>query len=244
LSELVTRLATIPGSVLALEFRAVPNAVDFGALGPAVGAAELVRVDPLEHHVGKPLTVDDQAGLLADVMPAPLRLVVTYCGTAALGLHVAARTGAAALLIDPFPVTAQDMRTDFARLCASLGIAADAAGDEPDLPRWEDMLLTSRTTLAETHGGDDEAYELVDDLLDRYRAWLRFLRASMVASPVAPAGEVTVVTTKRVPPLEKLLAASSVPRVRLIEEGTDDPGSPAVQALVSAAVDGFRESTG
>jgi hypothetical protein len=242
LSELVARLATVPGSVLALEFRAVPDAVDFGALGPAVGAAELVRVDPLEHHVDKPLTVDEQAGLLAEHVPAPLRLVVTYCGTAGLGLHVAARTGAAALLIDPYPVTAQDIHADFARLCASLGLAAYTAGDEPDLARWEGLLLTSRTTLAEVHGGDEEAYEIVDDLLDRYRAWLRFLQASMVASPVAPVGEVTVVTTKRTPPLEKLLATSSPARVHTVGEGADNPGSPEVRALVSAAVDRYREA--
>lgn len=247
MNEFVTRLARVPGSVLALEFRAVPNAADFGFLSRDVGAAELICVDPLEHHVETPLTLIEQAHLLARRLSAPpLRLVITHCGTAALGLHVAVRTGAASLLLDPYPVTVQDMHRDFVRLCTSLGLdsaTVGAADEKPDLARWEAALLTCRTSLADVQGGDDEAYEIVDDLLDRYRAWLRFLHASAKAEPVAPAGEVTVVTAKDLAPLGELLAGPARPRVHVVEEVSQTPNSPAVQALVSAAVDRHREAS-
>jgi hypothetical protein len=226
-------------TVLALEFRGVGDTADFGFLSREASSAVLSRVDPLVQHLGGPLTLPEQARLLIDALPEPPGLVLSYCGTAGLGLHVAALTDAESVLVDPYPVTSDDMRRDFANLCASLGIAPTglvAPGADPDVARWEKALWQARDGMAEVHGGDEDAYELVDDLLDRYRAWLRFLQASRVAGPVTARGSVSVVTAKSEVPLQDLLVFADSVEVHRVEAGTGILNSAEARALLSTAV--------
>ncbi|GAA4834494.1 hypothetical protein [Kitasatospora terrestris] len=232
---------TAPRTVLALEFRGVGDTADFGFLAAPGGPVDLVRVDPLVHHIEHPLLLTEHARLILDALPAAPDLVLAYCGTAALGLHICSVAGTPAVLVDPYPVTAADLRKDFARLCASSGI--DPAGlldpeREPDVARWESALLGSRDSMAEQYGGDDEAYELVDDLLDRYCGWLRFLRASMTAGPAATGGGISVITARPHPVLTPLLTAPAAARIHRVEAEGGLLDSPQVRKLLSAAVHG------
>ncbi|MFJ5680710.1 hypothetical protein [Streptomyces sp. NPDC093097] len=226
-------------TVLALEFRGVGDRADFGFLSRAGCAADLARVDPLMSHIDRALTLGQQARLLAACLPAPPALVLSYCGTAALALHVAALTGASSVLVDPYPVTADDMRRDFMQLCESTGI--DPAGlvdptAEPDPARWAAELEGARDDMAAVHGGDDVAYELVDDMLDRYRAWLRFLQASRSAGPAAPGGQVTAITARPDPRLDLLLVDECVAEVYRVGNPDGMLDSPEVRDLLSSAV--------
>lgn len=238
---------TLVRSVVALEFRGVGDTADFGFLSREGGAARLTRIDPLIHHIDRPRSLAEQAELIVTRLAEPPALVLAYCGTAAIGLHIAALTGAPSLLVDPYPITAEDMHRDVGHLCRSMGIDPALLGEpgaQPDLARWEDVLLTARDGMAEIHGGDEEAYELVDDLLDRYRAWLRFLQASTDSGPVSPSGAVTVVTARPPDVLEPLLTAPHTARaypVPPLAEGRGVLDSPEVRALLSTAVQRHEE---
>ncbi|MFI1934334.1 hypothetical protein [Streptomyces sp. NPDC020330] len=233
-------------TVLALEFRGVGDRADFGFLTREVDGVDLTRVDPLVHHVEQPLGLAEQASLLAEALPNAPALVLAYCGTAALALHVAELTGAPSLLVDPYPVTADDMRRDFIGLCESTGVdptgLVDPAAD-PDPARWAKELYRARDAMAAPHGGDDVAYELVDDMLDRYRAWLRFLQASRSAAPAAPGGAVTAITARPDPRLGLLLVDSGVAQVHRVEGGTGILDSPEVRGLLAAAVERHRPAS-
>ncbi|MFI6846754.1 hypothetical protein OG535_33560 [Kitasatospora sp. NBC_00085] len=225
-------------TVLALEFRGAGDTADFGFLARE-GVAGLVRVDPLVHHVDRPLTLSEQAALVAARLPDRPALVLAYCGTAALALHVSALTGTPALLVDPYPVTVEDMVQDFRRLCAATGIDPDTAAEPatgPDVARWERALSAGRDAMADVHGGDEEAYEMVDDLLDRYRAWLRFLQASRAAEPVAPAAPVVGVTARPDPRLDLLVADPAAVELHRVDVPAGLLDSPEVRARLTAAI--------
>lgn len=239
-----------PSVVLALEFRGVSSAADFAFLTVDVqgtkrtGGRNLIRIDPIAQHVVAPMTLAEQAQLLVRQQPAPPDLILAYCGTAALGLHIAALTGAPAMLIDPYAVTDHDLRRDFARVCESLAVSVGGSRDavqnvvgSPDLERWEAILLTRRAWMATEYGGDDDALELVDDMLDRYRGWLRFLFATAGAAPAAPAGAVVAVAATAVPPLEALLAVPYRVWVHCVGPCGALLESEAVRRLILAAVD-------
>ncbi|MGW2317439.1 hypothetical protein [Streptomyces sp. NPDC001680] len=233
---------TAPYTVLALEFRGVGDRADFGFLARASTTAEIVRVDPLVHHVDRPLTLTEHARLLAARLPRSPALVLSYCGTAALALHVAELTGSPSVLVDPYPVTSDDMRRDFTQLCASTGAdsgAADPAA-EPDPAAWAAELWRARDDMAAVHGGDEVAYELVDDMLDRYRSWLRFLDASRTAGPAAPGSPVTAITARAEPRLDLLLAHGLDAEVHRVGDPTALLDSPVVRDLLSTLVDRYR----
>ncbi|MFE4612671.1 hypothetical protein ACFRK5_30685 [Streptomyces niveus] len=241
-----TTTKTAVGMVLALEFRGVGDTADFGFLGREGRTVGLTRVDPLVHHIGGLRSLAEQAELIAGQLPQPPDLVLSYCGTSAIALHVAAHTDAPSLLVDPYPITAEDMHRDVRNLCRSMNIdpaLLGAPGSAPDLARWEAALLTARDGMAEVHGGDEEAYELVDDLLDRYRAWLRFLQASADSEPVSPVGAVTVVTARDAL-LDPMLTAAETTRVRRVPPPAPGMGlldSPEVRSLLWAAVHRNKE---
>ncbi|WP_097870597.1 hypothetical protein [Streptomyces sp. rh34] len=226
-----------PQTVLALEFRGMGETTgDFGFLAQQPGSAPLVRIDPLVHHLTRPLELQEQAELVLRDAPAPVAMVLTYCGTAALGLRVAALADAPVVLVDPYLVTDRDVHRDFARLCVSAGIGPPEAGGF-DLPRWEALLLSSRDAMAETHGGDELAYELVDDLLARYRAWLRFLRASLEAvGPVAASRTVTVLTARTAEHWAPLLPVCVEPRLHRVPGDRGILDTPEARALLKDLV--------
>jgi hypothetical protein len=230
---------TVQRSVLALEFRGVGDTADFSFLARENGSARLVRVDPIVHHVAAPLTVAEQARLLVERQQCPPDLVLAYCGAAALGLHVADLTGATALLVDPYPITERDLRRDFARLCASMDIdpgALDEAIRSVDLARWDAVLLTRRDSMAQEHGGDEEAYEAVDGLFDRYRAWLSFLFASAASKPASPKGAVVAITAQTSLALAPLLVDPPRTVVHRVTHRGALLDSPLVRRLILAAV--------
>ncbi|MFE9429220.1 hypothetical protein ACFYNO_40465 [Kitasatospora sp. NPDC006697] len=237
---------TDAATVLALEFKGVGERADFAFLRQSGGPAELLRVDPLVHHLDRPLTLAEHARLLGGHRSGPPALVLAYCGTAALALHVAALTGAPSVLVDPYPVTAEDMRRDFAGLCASAGVepAGQVLAAEPDPAAWAAELWRARDGMAAEHGGDEVAYELVDDMLDRYRSWLRFLQASRCAEPATTAAPVVAITARPEPRLELLLADPS--RAELHRVGPHRTGaaialldSPEVRRLLTELVDRY-----
>jgi hypothetical protein len=95
--------------------------------------------------------------------------------------------------------------------------------------------------MAAGQGGDEEAYELVDDLLDRYRSWLRFLHASAATAPLRPRGAVSVITTKPLVSLRPLLDDAVRPRWHRIQDDSATLDSVEVRALVTAAVQRYAE---
>jgi hypothetical protein len=227
-------------SVLALEFRGVGDTADFSFLTREYTPALVTRVDPISQHIGKPLTLAGQARQLVAQQPRPPDIVLAYCGTAALGLHLADLTGADTLLVDPYPITEADLFRDFTNLCTGMGFdpkALAAVTREANLADWEAFLLTRRDSMAAEHGGDDEAYELVDDLFDRYRSWLRFLFANVASAPAEPRGEILAITARQAVALEAMLTDPSraqVHRVNYDEGGLLE--SRVIQDLVSIAL--------
>jgi hypothetical protein len=206
-------------TVLALEFRGVREAADFGFL------AGVRRVDPIGGHVAAALTIRQQAEQLADQR---LDLVLAYCSCAALGAHVAELSAAGLVLIDPDVVTHAAVKQDFTHLCSLLGAVPD--GD------WDSAFASVRDDLAEAHGGDDQAYEMVDDLFDRYRAWLRFLDASASAQTATPPGEITVIAGKPLPELGKLVGDSTRVRITRVAADAGTLASPLVREQLAVEV--------
>jgi hypothetical protein len=241
--------------VLALEFHAVRKTADFSFLREPNPAGRLMQVDPLDDHLAERVSVDRQSLMLLRRLPAPPTLVLAYCGTAALAAHTAALCDAALVLVDPDVVDPKTVRRDFLQLCATLQVdpaIADAATRtgrsahlEPEREaswetRWETVLIAARAQVAAQYGGDAEAYEMVDDLFDRYRCWARFLEASLNPAPADPSGEITVICG-RPPDLSALLAKPERADIYRVAPGKDTLGLPEVQDLVRAA---FRRACG
>jgi hypothetical protein len=226
-------------SVLALEFRGIGDTADFAFLTGEHMPARVTRVDPIFQHAAKPMTLAEQARhLVAQELTRP-DLILAYCGTAALGLHVADLAGADTLLVDPYPITEADLYSDFTHLCTGIGFdpvtVAEATGDA-DLAVWEAFLLTRRDAMARQHGGDEQAYEMVDDLFDRYRAWLRFLFANVASGPADPSGEIVAITARQSLELGPMLVDPRRARVHRISHDGGLLESPLVQNVVSIAV--------
>jgi hypothetical protein len=222
------------GRVLAFEFHGVSETADFAFLAEPTAAGRVRRVDPVNDHLGAQLSLAAQARLHVRARPTPPELVIAYCSCAALGAHVAALCEASLLLVDPEAMTEQAVRREFELLCRRLGTAPPSAG-EPQR-QWELALAASRGPLAEVHGGDREAFEMVDDLFDRYRAWLRFIDACATAAPAAPKKEVTVIARKPLTCLAALLDQPEGIRLRRVESDSATLDAPQIQELVLAAV--------
>ncbi len=225
-------------AVLALEFHAVRRTADFSFLREPERAGRLVQVDPLEDHLAGRLSVERQSHLLLERLRVPPSLVLAYCGCAALAAHTAALCGAALILVDPDVVDPEVMHRDFLQLCATLNFdpaTIDSAARNDWLAQWETVLVVTRDRLATEYGGDPEAYEMVDDLFDRYRSWARFLGASMSPTPADPEGEVTVISALPLPNLNALLASPEGVSLHQVTSGADTLSLPDVQDLVRRA---------
>ncbi|MGA4844096.1 hypothetical protein [Streptomyces sp. G45] len=231
----------MPNEVLALDLPGTGGTTDFGFLaGPAAspGAARLSRVDPLVGHVAGALTVERQARALLAERPRAPAVVVAYCAGATLAAHLAERAGARAVLVDPYPITTGVIHYELTKLCRTLGCEAPAYDEfaAGDIRQWETVLNKTRDGLVRQYGGDETAYEMVDGLLDRYRAWLRFLDASASAPTAAPAGAL-VIAVGPPPDLGALLTEPADAAVRPVDAAADPLGSPQVRALLSDAID-------
>jgi hypothetical protein len=220
-------------SVIALEFRGIGDPSNFGFLNGVRGLAGLCRLDPLTSQAERYRDLDEQAKVLIEDLPAEPEVVIAHCGSAALGVHIAARTTAHLVLVDPYPTTSEIAYRDFEKLCERIGCYPGPPAST--LADREAQLVGMRKELSIPFGGDEEALDMVDDLLERYRSWLRFLQASVVAPAVAPNGPVTVVAGKPLSPLEPLLVRPQDARVvRLATDG---------DTLQSAAVHTFMITT-
>ncbi|MET7802164.1 hypothetical protein [Streptomyces decoyicus] len=230
---------TPPTTVLALEFRGVRETADFGFLTAGARRTGVTRVDPLQDHVSGRLALTDQAQRLVDTLTAPPRLVLGYCASAGLAARIAHLAGAALILVDPDPVSADYVRQEADILCRALGVVPGGAAIPPtygELAGFESLLLTSRDAQADVYGGDAEAYEMVDDLLGRYRAWLRFLDASAHRAPVTIEGAVTIVCGKPLPPLTGLLTNPESAHVHHVGSKGGTLDLPEVRTLLSDMV--------
>lgn len=230
---------TSRGPVLALEFHGVGNLADFGFLAESVGQ-RLIRLDPLADQADRVLPLAEHARVVCDRLPVPPESVIAYCSAALLGGYIAQANGAKLILVDPDPVDPSYVRAEFDVICHTLGCEPGAAGPQPagSVEWWEATLLQGRDRLRADYGGDEEATELLDDLLDRYRAWLRFLAASAMAGPATtPSGQVTVLAGRPTPPLAGLLAdAGSVGQTHYLNTRTATLDSSEAQELLAAIV--------
>ena len=225
-------------AVLALEFHAVRKTADFSFLREPERAGRLLQVDPLEDHLVQRLSMERQSHLLLERLRVPPTLILAYCGCAALAAHTAALCDADLLLVDPDVVDPNIAHRDFLQLCATLNFDPAACGDTARtgwLTQWDVVLAATRDRLAAEYGGDLEAYEMVDDLFERYRSWARFLEASLNTGPANPDGEVTVISGRPVPNLGALLASPERAGIHQVTPNADTLSLPEVQDLVRQA---------
>jgi hypothetical protein len=218
--------------VLALEFHAVRKTADFGFLREPEHADRLLRLDPLDDHVAEGLSVERHSRLLLSRSDVPPSLVLAYCGTAALAAHTAARCGAALVLVDPDVVDSEIMHRDFLQLCATMNVDPTTVDATGRLAQWEAVLTAARDRVATEYGGDEEAYEMVDDLFARYRAWAWFLEAARDPVPAAPDGEITVISGRPPRHLGALLARPERATFHQATPDADTLSLPDVQDLV------------
>jgi hypothetical protein len=220
--------------VLAFEFYGVTESADFAFLDEMTAAGRVRRVDPINDHLKTQLSLAAQARVHVRALPTPPELVIAYCSCAALGAHVAALCQARLLLVDPDAVTGQAVRREFELMCQRLGTEPPPA--EEQQRQWELAFTASRVPLAELYGGNRKAFEMVDDLFDRYRAWLRFIDACATAAPAAPKNVVTVIARKPLTDLAALLAKPEDIRLRRVESASATLDAPQIQELVLAEV--------
>lgn len=195
-----------PGNLLVVDFTGVDADRKFDGLIPPAWQSEVHKVDPLESHFERRLSLADQADEIAEGSRRPVEFVLGFCAAAALVVNVAARlhTGTHiphVVLIDPYQVSEDRLRREFATLFDNLGGDADAAvaatrGDtgEALLQRLEAALLSRRDILVESCGGEAAA-DVAMYLLYRYRAWLRFLSASARAAVPWRQGPISVMSS-------------------------------------------------
>lgn len=211
--------------VLVLEFTGLSADQKFDRLLKDVPA---VRLDPLTAGRAAVAELPVLAEAIRDRLPAgPPAFVLAHCTAAPLALHFAAacqrRDGVwpHAVLFDPNPGSAADLRREFGVLYRNLG------GDpEPMLARSADedgvtlvdslheALFGLRGEVVECYGGDTDAEELADHLLGRYAEWLRFLWHVTASEPVHAAGPVSVITAEPPTGLSSLLADPAAALVR------------------------------
>jgi hypothetical protein len=223
-----------PVQVLAFEFYGVSESADFAFLDELTATGRVCRVDPVNDHLETQLSLAAQARAHVRALPTSPGLVIAYCSCAALGAHVAALCEARLLLVDPDAVTCQGVRREFELLCRRLG--AEPPSTQEHQREWELAFAASREPLAKLHGGDRKAFEMVDDVFDRYRAWLRFMDACATAAPAAPKNAVTVIARKPLTDLAALLAQPDKIRLRRVESESATLDAPEIQELVLAEV--------
>jgi hypothetical protein len=232
--------------VLALEFHGVRETADFSFLTEGAGADRIRRVDPVADHVTARLTVATQARLHVRALASPPELVIAYCSCAALGAHIAGMCGAQLVLVDPDALTGRDVRRAFEDLCRTLDYGAPDAEDPVFVTcdeQWEAVLGRCRGRLAAAYGGDEQAYEMVDDVFGRYRGWLRFMDACANSEPADPQGEVTVIARRSLTNLTALLVHPELVRLHRVETRTATLDAPEIQELVLTAVREATETT-
>jgi hypothetical protein len=220
--------------ILALEFHGAHERADFGFLTDALAGQRLHRVDPLKDHVIDPVPVPEQARRWVRQMEDPPGLVIAYCACAALGAHIAERTGARLVLVDPDVIAIHDVRVAFEKLCRTLG-RTPPAGDAAHDRNWGETFDAARDGLVEQYGGDELAIELVEDLFDQYRSWLRFLAAAAAAPPASPGAEVTVIAGKPLTDLAAVLAHPEQAHVHRIPAVSHTLDTAETRALLVAA---------
>ncbi|WP_167343997.1 hypothetical protein [Streptomyces violaceorubidus] len=122
--------------------------------------------------------------------PAGPRLtVVGYCSAAALSWTIAARladqVATRLLLVQPTWPDAQFVSTSFGELRANLSgepsAAPELAADPDQALRQMQRLLRDDLHLMAERAGMDATSPTLDELMDRYRAWLSFVLAGSAA---------------------------------------------------------------
>ncbi|MEU4445609.1 hypothetical protein AB0K14_25645 [Actinosynnema sp. NPDC050801] len=226
-------------TILALDFTGVGAAQSFGSL-PIARTAR--RVDPLGAHFDRRRAITEQAAELCEQLGEAPRHVFGYCSGAVLAATVAAcfreRTGTEpqVVLFDPDPVGPDYVRDEFALLFASLG-GVPPVTTGADLTWYEQRLADLRPDLVRDAGGDEAAGELVDYLLARHRAWLRFLDACAEAPPASLEGVVSVITGRKAVTLAGVLTR---PERHVAFQGDAPEGAllahPSTESLVRAAL--------
>jgi hypothetical protein len=196
---LVELSTSTDSSVLVLDFTGIGKAQSFSTLLTTLGPRRTSRFDPISSHFDRRRSIEDQAGEICAAQPAPPGHVFGYCTGALLAATVAARfrhqhgREPHVTLFDPDAVTWDYLADEFEVLFASLG-GTEAPQRGADLPRYERELEGRRLDLVAASGGAAQAGELVDYLLGRHRAWLRFLDASADGRAVDLDGSVSVIS--------------------------------------------------
>jgi hypothetical protein len=182
-------------SVLAIDFTGIGASRSFGPLLSALPACRVRKHDPVCAHLIRQRTLAEHAAHVRDEIGEVPTVIFGYCSSALLAAAVAAEFRSshgvepAVILYDPLRVTADTLFEEFTALYESVGgdmtrvgPIADAGPDT--VQRLETHLVEQRTHLVRSYGGGDST-RLVDDLLRRHQAWLRFLSASATSGSVA-----------------------------------------------------------
>jgi hypothetical protein len=131
--------------------------------------------------------------------------IVSYCGAAALALHIAKLLGnsrrVSTLLVQPTWLGDTHIEAQFASCQAALGAAErrrpDLDGDPGRRIAELERILRDDLAALAARQGLDASTEAFAELLVSYQAWLAFMLASRNATPVGWAGRsdaLTVVT--------------------------------------------------
>jgi hypothetical protein len=184
-------------SILALDFTGIGAAQSFKAVLADAPADRVRRVDPVRGHLdGRPTLAEQADGIRRAGDPPDF--VLGYCTAALLAATVAESYRRShgiepqVVLYDPDPVNPDYLEREFAVLFETLGgEPAQVPGGPDALDRFEDALGTRRPALLREY---DEDPGVVDYLLARHRAWLRFLAASASGTAAALEGQVSVLT--------------------------------------------------
>lgn len=186
-------------SVLVLDFTGIGKAQSFGTLSAKLRSRTVHKADPISSHFERRRTIEEQAAEICSKHPEPPAFVFGYCTGALLAAAVSAQYRTArgfephVVLFDPDAVNPDYLADEFEVLFESLG-GTVRSREGGDLGHYEDELAGRRPDLVQESGGDDAAVELVDYLLRRHRAWLRFLDASAEGKAVELDGSVSVIT--------------------------------------------------
>jgi hypothetical protein len=199
------------GPVLVLEFTGLGPQAHFDAIIETARLEPLVRVDPAAGQQGGARSIEEQAQLLRRQIGSAPRLILGHCSAASLALQVALACRPEASGADEPQVLLFDpVRSDLAELRAEFGQLAGRLNADPELAMQQlgnpssgaagattcgERLMALREPLVLEYGGDQEAEDLVGQLLRRYLGWLRYLAAVIDGPPVHNRFPVSVLTS-------------------------------------------------
>ncbi|MGI8664454.1 MAG: hypothetical protein ACR2N4_00215 [Jatrophihabitans sp.] len=202
----------LTGPVLVLEFTGLGPQAQFDAITEAIGAPALIRIDPVTGQRASFCTIEQQASAIQRQLAVEPVLILAQCSAARLALQLGRQlaettpdraTAPQVILFDPIGIDQDGLREEFGLLAGRLDADPEQAiaqlGDQPTgaaaAARCCELLAALRVPLVQAYGDDQDAEELVDQLISRYAGWLRYLGAVIDCGPVAHPFPVSVLAS-------------------------------------------------